>query len=156
MARGRPKISNSKHELHGNPGKRKRKTQTFTQSDAQFGIPRGLSPIIRSEVRQLANNLKERGLVVENHRSDFRLYCEHLQNAYDANQAIKKEGIVIDDRRDSLKKHPAHQIFKDNSTEAMKIKHNLERLVENIEPPKKNDPLAEFMARGGKPFKVKQ
>ena len=155
MARGRPRTSDSKNKLRGNPGRRKRKKQTFTASDALFGIPRGLSPIIRSEVRQFANRLKEKGLSVENHRSDFRLYCEHLQNAYDANQAIKKEGIVIGDRRDSLKKHPAHQIFKDNSTEAMKIKRDLERLVENIEPPKKNDPLAEFMARGGKPFKIK-
>ena len=155
MARGRPRTSDSKNQLHGNPGRRKRKKQMFTESDAQFGIPRGLSPIIRREVRQFANSLKEKGLAVKNYRSDFRLYCEHLQNAYDANQAIKKEGIVIDDRRDSLKKHPAHQVFKDNSTEAIKIKRDLERLVENIEQPKKDDPLSEFMKRGGRPFPVK-
>ncbi|HEA68199.1 hypothetical protein LCGC14_1446080 [marine sediment metagenome] len=154
MARGRLKTSDSKNKLHGNPGRRKRKKQSFTASDDRFGIPKGLSEIIRREVRQFANSLKEKGLAVENHRSDFRLYCEHLQNAYDANQTIKKEGMIVVDERGLSRKHPANQIFKDNSVEAMRIKRDIERLVKDIEPPEKDNPLKEFMNRGGRPYKV--
>lgn len=140
MARGRPAKTSHLNVLHGNPGKRKPKKQTFTASPIRFGIPHGLNKEVREKVRQVARYLQFAGVPIEFLRPVFERYCKHLQVAHSAYVELKK-GVLL-----SGKKHPAAQIWKDNSESARKIEEYFERVLKNTKPPdKEEDPLKKYL-----------
>jgi phage terminase small subunit len=141
MAKGRPKKSETLDNLHGNPGRRKKKT--FTATDGKFGVPRGLSQEVRTKVRKVAHYLQNDGVPIEFIRPVFERYCKHLQIASDASYEVKKKGVTLDG-----KKNPAAQIWKDNSQSALQIEQYFEKILKNTAPKKKNeDPLKEFLSK---------
>lgn len=155
MTRGRRQKPVALDKLHGNPGKRGKKKPTFTASKTKFGLPRGLNKEVRKKCREMALFLQQRGAPVEYLRSVFERYCKHLNFAHEAAQAMKKDGVVTTGAMGGLVKHPACQVFKDNSAAALKIEEYFEKIVKNTEPPEKEDPVAAFLKKGGKPYPVK-
>lgn len=145
MSRGRPKKSELLDELHGNPGRRKKKKQTFTASDSKFGIPRGLNQEVRAKVRQVAHHLQEHEAPVRLLRPTFERYCKHLQIALDAAAEVKKEGVTLDG-----KKNPAAQIWKENSQSAFQIEQHFDKLVRDIKPKPKESDLERYQNKGKK------
>jgi len=145
MGRGRPKKLESLKELHGTLRKDRKQKQTFTASDSKFGIPRGLNQEVRSKVREVAHFLQDSGAPIEILRPIFERYCNHLQLCYlaikDIDNSILKDG----------KKHPAAQIYKDNSQSALQIEQYFDKILKNTKPKeKKVDRLKEFLAKGKK------
>jgi len=152
MARGRPKKDARLDELHGNPGRRKKKKQTFTESDGKFGIPRGLDQEVREKVRKVAHYLQKRGAPIDLMRPTFERYCKHLQIALDAAAEVHKFGVTLNG-----KKNPASQIWKDNSASALQIEQYFDKLIKGHVPePEKKDPLKEFQDKGGRLGLVKK
>ena len=151
MARGGPKKSATLDKLHGNPGRRKKKKQTFTASDGKFGIPRGLNQEVREKVRKVAHYLQKHGAPIDLMRPTFERYCKHLQIALDAAAEVKKYGVTLEG-----KKNPASQIWKDNSASALQIEQYFDKLIRGSVPdPEEKDPLKEFQAKGKKLETVK-
>ena len=144
MARGRPKKLESLNKLHGNPGKRKERKQTFTVLDEKCGMPRGLNQEVRTKCRQVARHLQESGAPIPLLRPMFERYCQHLQVIHEAVREIRKDGITSNDR-----KHPACQIFKENSHLVFQIEQYFDKLVKGSIPAPKEDPLKDFQKRGG-------
>lgn len=146
MTQGRHKKSAKLNKLHGNPGKRKPKKQTFTASDAKLGIPHGLNQEVRDKARQVAHYLRDEGAPIELLRPMFERYCKHLQFAKDASDELRNEGVT-----NKGKKHPAAQIWKDNSDAAFKLEQYFAKVLKDTKPkPKGEDPLKKFMKKGKK------
>lgn len=144
MRTGRPKKPESLNKLHGNPGKRKPKKKTFASEDSKFGIPHGLSQVVRQKVRKVAHYLEGAGAPIEFLRPMFNRYCIHLELAERAWKKLKKDGVVL-----GGKKHPANQAWKDNSTSALQIEGYFERVLKNTDAPEGVDELKEFLEKGG-------
>lgn len=148
MARGRPRKPESLNKLHGNPGKRKIKKQTFTALDEKFGMPRGLNQEVRTKARQVARHLQDCGAPVTFLRPMFERYCTHLQIIHEAAREIRKDGITIKD-----KKHPACQILKENSHLVFQIEQYFDKITKNLIPEPKDSDLEKFQKKGLKAIK---
>ena len=51
----------------------------------------------------------------------FCRYIQHLRIAYEADEILKRDGIMITDRDGVARKHPALQIHRDNSLAALRF-----------------------------------
>lgn len=55
----------------------------------------------------------------------FMRYVAHVRFAHEAEELIKKNGLLVLDKDNVLRKNPAMQIFRDNSIAAMRIESEL-------------------------------
>ncbi len=150
MARGRHKKSESLKNLHGTNRKDRKTKRTFTAQDGKFGVPRGLNQQVRTKVRKIAHYLQDAGVPIDLLRPVFERYCNHLQFCYiakkDLGDSVLKDG----------KKHPAAQIYKDNSASALQIEQHFDKILKGTKPKeKKKSALEEFQEKGGKIQAVK-
>ena len=51
----------------------------------------------------------------------FSRYIQHLRIAYEANEILKRDGIMTKDENGLIRKHPALQIHRDNSLAALRF-----------------------------------
>ena len=81
-------------KLAGNPGKRKIKS---TPKPKAFALPppRGLLPRARLLWKQIADDLEKLGLLTVIDGATFSLLVTHYAIAWEASQAIKKDGVLI-------------------------------------------------------------
>ena len=150
MAKGRPNKSESLKKLQGTARADRTQKRTFTATAGKFGLPRGLHQEVRTKVRQVAHFLEDSGVPIEMLRPMFERYCNHLQLCYLARKDLG-DSVLIDG-----KKHPAAQIYKDNSASALQIEQHFEKILKVTKPKEeKKDPLADFIARGKKLESVK-
>ena len=161
MRTGRPPKPDKLNDLHGNPGRRKRKKrQDFSASDIKFGIPKGLPQNVRTKARIAAKHLSENKISKDCDRAAFERYCQHLYLADSAYRALKGDGVTETDNRDVVRKHPAAQIHKDNSMAALKFEEHfgltpLGRGKVKGEPEEKESELEKFQKKGKKLEAVK-
>ena len=146
--------------LQSNPGKRNHKKRNNANFDfdqnKKFGMPHGLSKVVRDKFRAWVNYLLINNVSVDLYRSMVERYAEHLQIAYEAKAIIKKEGQTAVGGKLELKKHPSLQIYKDNSAAAFQIENFFSKLLCNIElHEEKKNPLDEWLGQGKKPHAVK-
>lgn len=76
-------------------------------------------PVLKRAKNTLAL-LRRRGVLNGADTESFARYCQHLRNAYTAQQILNEDGVLLADANGNLKKHPAAQIHRDNSLAALR------------------------------------
>lgn len=145
MRTGRPPNGPKLNRLRGNPGKRKIEELTFTPEEGEFTIPGNLSREVKEKCLGVAKYLQEAGVPISFIGPRFGRYCQHSQILYKAYKILKKEGFIVNGE-----KHPAVQIWKDNSKAALNLEQDFERVIKNTKyKPTTTDPMEDFL-KGGK------
>ena len=84
----------------------------------------------------------------------FDRYCQHLRLAHEANQILLKEGVLSIDNNGNPHKHPAVQIYRDNSLAALRYEEQFgltpsaRMRLSKTDEQKQEDDYAQFRRRG--------
>jgi P27 family predicted phage terminase small subunit len=83
----------------------------------------------------------------------FARYCQHLRIGYEANELLKKEGLISYDDRGVPHKHPAFQMHRDSSLAALRYEEQFgltpsaRMRLTKTEEEQKEDDYGEFRKR---------
>lgn len=149
--------------LRGNPGRRPLNDKE-PQPAKSKGIPRApayLSKTAQKEWRRTARQLHKAGLLTELDRTALAGYCRSFATWVDAMANLDKHGTLIKSKSGFPMQSPYLTIANKAMAEMRKwlcefgmTPSSRTRLT--VDEPKKQDPAAEFLARGGKPYAVKK
>lgn len=106
--------------LQGNPGKRPLSANE-PAADGKVARPYGLKtafPSVAKRWDDLAPVLAVAGLLTPADAPAFLLMLHHLEIAFEALEMVKRDGLTRLDEAKVERKHPALQIFRDNSAQA--------------------------------------
>ena len=92
----------------------------FEDDDLTEDIFEKLSPAPLGRAKRTLDLLRKRGIINGVDSEAFARYCQHLHMAYKALEIIRREGILTEDPRGGMRKHPAMQIHRDNSLAALR------------------------------------
>lgn len=92
----------------------------MVDGDLTPDIFEGLPEPVLKRARNTLSLLRRRNVLNGADTESFARYCQHLRNAYSAQEIINKDGVIISDSNGNLKKHPAAQIHRDNSLAALR------------------------------------
>ena len=92
----------------------------FEDDDLSADIFDGMPPAVLRRAQKTLAVLRQHGIVNSADAEPFARYCQHLCNAYAAQEIIKANGVVVEDQNGNVKKHPAIQIHRDNSLAALR------------------------------------
>src|SRR5690554_2235336 len=115
---GRKPTPTNVKKLRGNPGKRPLNTAEPRPSGTARK-PRGLArfnPRVAKLWDEWAGPLEALGLLTDLDAAAFRMMLQHYQFALEAASLVREEGMTRRDENGVERKHPALQIFRDNST----------------------------------------
>lgn len=84
----------------------------------------------------------------------FERYCQHLRMAHEANQILLKEGVLSIDHNGNPHKHPAVQVYRDNSLAALRYEEQFgltpsaRMRLSKTDEQKQEDDYAQYRRRG--------
>lgn len=94
--KGRPRVPNKLHVLHGNPGKRELPKQPdFEISKDVPKPPKGLSLIAKKEWKRIAPEFHRLGLLADVQIRGLQIYCENYATWVKMIKRIRKDGLVL-------------------------------------------------------------
>jgi len=97
--------------IEGNPGKRPIKKPSISETDDHVTMPRFLGAEAKKLWKELAPELKKRGLLTALDRAAFSGLCASYGHMVEMERIIQKEGSTIVDNRGVTRKHPAVTIL---------------------------------------------
>lgn len=110
--------------LSGNPGHRHLNDDEPQPDRIAPAIPRGLMPLARKFWKAHGPALERMGLLTEIDGAAFTMLTIHYEIAWKAAQILKEDGLVSIDENGAERKHPLHQVLRDNS--AMLLRYSRE------------------------------
>lgn len=115
MTKGRKPLPTSIKKLRGNPGKRPL-NKLEPRLGQVTGMPRGrLSAGAKRFWRKFAPGLDQAGVLTNADLPAFEMMAHHFDLAIQARKILEDKGLVTMGPKGGLVKHPAAQIFRDNS-----------------------------------------
>ncbi len=167
-------LRGGKNTYHRKPNKKEPQPET---SDKVPKAPAYLSKVAQAEWRRMAKLLHPIGLLTRVDEVALSAYCSCFDQWVEATAHVQKFGPIIStskkDKNGVLLKDENGKVLTGGMEYSPYLAVSNRAMVEmrkwmtefgmtpssrsNVQTtePKKNDPLAEFLARGGKPFKVK-
>lgn len=120
---GRKPKPTAKRKLQGNPGKRAMPADEPKIETHRPRKPRGMNdgqPAAAKFYDRYAAVLAEAGITTLADEAAFRLMAMHYAFALEAGKLLAREGLMDEDERGLPRKHPMAQVWRDNSTMALK------------------------------------
>lgn len=120
---GRKPKPTAQRKLQGNPGKRALPADEPRLEPHRPRKPRGLNdkqPAAAKFYDAYAAVLEEAGITTQADEPAFRLMAMHYAFAIEAGATLAREGLMDEDERGLSRKHPMAQVWRDNSTMALK------------------------------------
>ncbi len=152
MKTGRPKKDPKLAGIHGRAGKTDGKKPDAGDT-VKFSVPRNLPKQVREKARFAANFLFFNNISKCADTAAFERYVQHLNMAHKAIVTLRIEDITTVDERGLPRKHPANQLWKENSMAALKYEEQfgltpLSRSRITLEPQRDEpSPFDEFFTR---------
>ncbi len=151
-------LRGGKNTYHRKPNKKEPQPET---SDKVPKAPSYLSKVAQAEWRRMAKLLHPIGLLTKVDEVALSVYCVYFDSFVKASEQVAKYGTMIKSPKTGVPmQSPSWSIM--NKAGANLHKWAVEfgmtpssRSNVQATEKKKNDPLSEFMDRGGKPFSVK-
>ena len=110
-------------ELGGRVHRKKEKIVDFgemTSEDLNKKIFKDLPSDVIKRAEKTLSLLSEQGVLNPCDAEPFARYMQHLKIVYDADEIIRREGIISYDKNGVPHKHPVLQIHRDNSLAALR------------------------------------
>ena len=110
-------------ELGGRVHRKKEKIVGFgemTSEDLNKKIFKDLPSDVIKRAEKTLSLLSEQGVLNPCDAEPFARYMQHLKIVYDADEIIRREGIISYDKNGVPHKHPVLQIHRDNSLAALR------------------------------------
>jgi len=107
--RGRKPRPLALHIINGNPSKlniEKKLANEIKPKPIAPKCPKWLNEEAKKEWNRVAPELKRLGLLTVLDRAALEMYCVCYSRFLDAEQKIKETGLIVKDRRGSVKKNP--------------------------------------------------
>jgi P27 family predicted phage terminase small subunit len=109
--------------LRGRDHHKKKETVQVPPANAETlseSLVESLPPAVLRRARATLDVLEERKVLGVCDMEAFERYCQHLRLAYEANELLKRDGVIAVDDDGLPRKHPANQIHRDNSLAALR------------------------------------
>ncbi|MEA4876819.1 MAG: phage terminase small subunit P27 family [Aminobacterium sp.] len=106
--------------LKGKSHKKKRET-LYIEPSSGLSLPKDLPEKVRVRAQEVLDILSEKRILTPCDLAAFARYCEHLELAHEAKETLDTDGLIVRDERGLARKHPAAQIFRDNSLAALRF-----------------------------------
>ena len=110
-------------ELGGRVHRKKKNCVDFgeiDEKDFQEEIFSGLPPGALNRAKKTLGLLRAKSVLNPCDAEPFARYMQHLKIVYDADEIIRREGIISYDKNGVPHKHPVLQIHRDNSLAALR------------------------------------